>query len=309
MPAIVAVSSSIRRHRRAVAACVLTLALASGHALPGSDRLVAQSTETSTDGEAPAIVARVRANLEKERQLLLEYTYREKRRPIKISPLGKVSVDAEQTFDVFPSSDPDRPRRVLVAVDGRPPTTAERQAVARRQERDAESAANAADRERRNAERRRRAQERLEDAFRVFRFVPAGEAVLNGVRTKMVRIVPRPEVPTRSDVGRWLKKFTGTAWVSEVDGELVQLDITATDTISLGWGVIGRIGAGTRVHYERRRTPDGVWFPASARFDAKGRTLLFRTFAVESATEWFDYRPYNSALRGPDAGQPIAGRP
>ncbi|MGE3845017.1 MAG: hypothetical protein AB7I50_25920 [Vicinamibacterales bacterium] len=307
MRVIAALSSSIRRHRTAFASGILCLALG-WPALTGGSEAVAQSAG-ETDGHAKTLIARVRANLEKERRLLLEYAYRERRRPIKVSPLGRVSIDADQTFDVFPSSDPDRPRRVLVAVDGRPPTADERQSVARRQDRDAESRTSAAERERRNAQRRRRAQERLEDAFRVFRFEAAGEAVLNGVRTNMVRVLPRPEAPTRSDVGRWLKKFTGTAWVSVADDELVQLDLTATDTISLGWGVIGRIGAGTKIHYERRRTPDGVWLPASARFDARGRTLLFRAFAVESVTEWFDYRPYTSASENTTSDRPVSSQP
>lgn len=289
----------------ALAACLLAGPTKAGASQGGPD------TSTPRSAEEHTLVSRVRTNLEKERRLLLEYTYHEKRRPIRVTPLGKVSLEPEQTFAVFPSADPDRPNRVLVAIDGRPPTEEEGRAFTRRRGRNGRgSAEDPAEREHRNAERRRRAQDRLNDAFRVFRLEPAGEALLDGVRTRIVRITPRPETPTRSDVGRWLKKFVGTAWVHAEDAELVRLELTATDTISLGWGVIGRVAAGTRVTYERRRTHDGVWFPASARFDARGRTLMFRPFAVESVTEWFDYRPYSRAAQlGHDTGGTPGARP
>jgi hypothetical protein len=109
-----------------------------------------------------------------------------------------------------------------------------------------------------------------------------------------VHLIPRPDADIRSDVGKWLKKFRGIAWVDENAGQLIKLEMSATDTISIGWGFVGRIAEGTTVTYVRRPVSEGVWFPARARFDARGRTLLFRSFEVESTTEWFDYRPHGT---------------
>ena len=108
--------------------------------------------------------------------------------------------------------------------------------------------------------------------------------------TRVIAVVPRPEAQTRSDMGGWMKKFRGRAWVREDVAELVRLEMTAIDSISLGWGVIGRISEGTKITYVRRPIPDGVWLPARARFEARGRTLLFRSFDVDVTTEWFDFR-------------------
>jgi hypothetical protein len=242
--------------------------------------------------ERADLLERVKANLRRERKLLLEFTYREKRRPMKVSALGKVSVEAERTFAVHPSSDPDRPNRELIAIGGRPATAQEREEFAREQaDRLGRTPEERRERERRDAEARRKAQARLEDAFRVYTFEDQGVETRDGRTLRVVRVIPRPHAETRSDVGKWMKKFRGTAWVSDADAELVRLEMTATDSISLGWGIIGRIAEGTHLTYTRRLTASGVWFPATARFQARGRTLIFRSFEVDTTTEWFDYRP------------------
>lgn len=257
---------------------------------------VAQTGRPKTPGqsaESSALIAGVYDNLKRERQLLLEYVYREKRRPVRVSALGKLSMGDEQTLDVYPSADPDRPRRVLVAVNGRPPTEAERAEYLK----DRPPAADRREQERREAEMRRRAQERLDDAFRVFLFVAEGEDMVEGRLTRVVRVVPRPGVDTRSDVGKWLRRFAGHVWVDTNEKELVKVEMTATDSISLGWGVVGRISEGTKITYLRRPIAGGTWFPATVRYEARGRTLVFRSFELDLTTEWFDYRPYTSATR------------
>jgi len=252
-------------------------------AQPGRPATSGQSVEGS------ALSAAVYDNLKRERQLLLEHVYRERRRPVHVSALGKVSLGDEQTLDVYPSADPDRPRRVLVAVNGRPPTQAERE---RYLEGRPSASADRQERARRETEQRRRAQDRLDDAFRVFLFVPAGQEMVEGRLTRVVRVVPRPGVETRSDVGKWLKRFTGRVWVDTAEKELVKVEMVATDSISLGWGVVGRISEGTRITYLRRPSNGGLWFPATVRYEARGRTLVFRSFELDSTTEWFDYRPH-----------------
>ena len=66
---------------------------------------------------------------------------------------------------------------------------------------------------------------------------------------------------------------------------------------TLGWGVVGRIAEGTTVTFTRRPTDDGKWFPARARIEARGRTLLFRSFDLDTTTEWYGYRPVAAATR------------
>ena len=73
----------------------------------------------------------------------------------------------------------------------------------------------------------------------------------------------------------------------------------ATDTISLGWGVVGRIAEGTRVTYARHQVDMAC---GSRRADASRPTavpLLFRSFDVDMMTEWFDYRRYDPKVDRP----------
>lgn len=290
------VSLAMPRRRLAGAALVLALGLP-GEGLLG--RAATQGSEPQSPAPDPQLLAAVRENLRRERALLLEYTYHERRRPVRISPLGKVSVGPEQLFEVSPTGDPDRPQRVLLAVGGREATAAERADYAERHARDAPGAGE-------REESRRRAQERFDDAFRVYRFELRGSEPVDGLPARVVAVVPRPEVETRSDLGKWMKRFRGTAWVSEREAELLRLEMTATGTISLGWGVVGRIAEGTRITYVRRPVGGGAWLPAMARFEARGRTLLFRSFEVDSRTEWFDYRPQAAAgARGPAPQGPL----
>jgi hypothetical protein len=267
-----------------------------GHAAPQASVGEASATGAGSAVALPAedntaLLLRVRENLQRERDLLEQYAYRETRRELKISKLGKVSLGPEQTFDVLPSSDPDRPERVLVAIDGRPATEVERSEYAAWQERERVSREEAR-RERQNRPRdgRRRGRERLEDAFRVFQFETLGHEAIDGVRARVIRITPRPSAETRSDMGKWMKRFHGTAWVDDVNAELVRAELTATGAISIGWGIVGRLAEGTTITYIRKPTDNGDWLPAAAHFEARGRALLFRSFAVDSSTRWFDYR-------------------
>lgn len=297
-----------RRARMAiVVAAALLLSLESPRAGTPSPARQSPAPSPAPDNTEPPLLARIRASLQTERQQLLAYAYRERRRALKVSALGKVSLGPEQIFDILPSADVDRPRRVLIAVDGRPATDDERREYAKRHPNPAdETPAQRQQRMQREAELRRRAELRFEDAFRIFAFEAAGTDIVEGVSLKQVRITPRQQVEPRSDMGRWMKRFTGVAWVDERDAQLVRLRLVATDSISLGWGVVGRIAEGTTITYTRKPVAGGQWFPATLRFEARGRTLLFRAFDVDSTTEWFDYRPYAaaSATVGPSRHRP-----
>jgi hypothetical protein len=271
-------------------------------------RASGQATAKAEVADTNSLLQRVKTNLQRERQLLLEYSYREKRRPIRISALGKVSLGDELVFEVLPSGDPDRPRRILLSVNGRPPTPQERAEEERRHNRGTRESTpdqRAAD-ERRAADARRKAQERFEDAFRVYRFVDLGAETLGGQQARVVSVEPRPDVETKSDLGDMLKNFRGRAWVIEPDAQLVRLELEAVDSISIGWGVVARIAEGTHVTYERRAVAPGLWFPARGRVQARGRTLLFRSFAIDSVADWFDYQKIGSPAPEGGSATPIA---
>jgi hypothetical protein len=61
---------------------------------------------------------------------------------------------------------------------------------------------------------------------------------------------PRAGFEPQGKAARFLSKFHGQMWIDKSDMQLVQLDVEATDTVSLGW-VLARIHKGTRLDYEQ----------------------------------------------------------
>ena len=80
-----------------------------------------------------------------------------------------------------------------------------------------------------------------------------------------------------------MKQFEGSAWVSEIDHEIVKLDMHAKDDVTIGWGLLGRIHEGSRFIFQRRKV-ENVWLLPQITFDASGRTLLLRKFQLNVVT-------------------------
>lgn len=249
------------------------------------------------DRNAFAAMARSSARIDSDVQR--DFTYVERRREVKISALGKVSTGPLRTFEVFPAADPRRTYKRLIAIDDKPLDAAE---LARR---DAEHQRDVDEDERRmrretptqQARRKERADrdrrdtlEVLEDALRVFTITPIARESIHGHSVIKATMTPRDDARVTTRQGSWMKQFAGHAWFVEKDGQLARLDMQATDDVSIGWGVVGRLHQGSRLVVERSPVGD-VWLPARMRFTGTGRTMLFRTFELDAVTEYYDYRP------------------
>ena len=227
-----------------------------------------------------------------------EFTYLERRRDIRVSLLGKVTVGPERTFEVYPSAIPGKTYKRLIAVDGVPLDAAE---LAQRDRKRDESLRDEAER-RRNESASERA-ERLEqekeeweereavlnDALAVFDVTFTGREVINGERVLTGKARPRPDASVTTREGKWLKHFAGDVWIAEADHQIVRLDMRALDDVSIGWGIVGRVHAGSRFVFARRKI-DGAWLPSEVTFQATGRTLLFRKFQIDTTTTFSNYR-------------------
>lgn len=227
-----------------------------------------------------------------------EFTYLERRRDIRVSLLGKVTIGPLRTFEVYPSAIPGKTYKRLIAVDGVPLDAAE--LATRDRERD-ESLRKEAER-RRNESARERA-ERLEqekeeweereavlnDALAVFDVTFTGREVINGERVLTGKARPRPDARVTTREGKWLKHFAGDVWIAEADHQIVRLDMRAIDDVSIGWGIVGRVHGGSRFVFARQKI-DGAWLPSEVTFQATGRTLLFRKFQIDTTTTFSNYR-------------------
>jgi hypothetical protein len=247
---------------------------------------------------ADEFARRVRQALRLDYEIQKDFSYLERRRDVKISKLGKVSIGPLRTFEVFPSEQPGGTYKRLIAVDGAPLTADE---LARRDAEHQRDLARAAERERadtprQRAERlqkaedeRRHRDDMLEDAMAVFAPAFVGRETIDGERVLVADVKPRAAARVRTREGRWMKHFEGRIWVDDSDYQIVRLEMRAFDDVTIGWGIVGRLHEGSRLLFARRRF-DGAWVPAEVTYEASGRTLLFRPFEFRVTTTYSDYR-------------------
>jgi hypothetical protein len=269
-------------------------------AVPGQ-RATAQGPEAQNDRPLPdasSFFRQVRDSIRRDTGIEREFMYLEERRDVKISKLGKLEVGPRRTFEVYPSASPGQTYKRLIAIEGKPLDAAD---LARRDREHQENLRKAADRERREtpAQRAERLQEiaeaeqeqksMIEDGLAVFAPTIVRREWLDGHPMIVLALTPRPDARVSTREGRWMKQFEGTAWVSEIDHEVVKVDMHAKDDVTIGWGLLGRLHEGSRLTFQRRKF-ENVWLPAQITFDATGRTLLLRKFELNVVTTYSGYK-------------------
>jgi hypothetical protein len=260
--------------------------------------LVAHLAQPAAYPRPDEFARRIREALQEDQRIQTRFTFFERRRDVRISKLGKVTVGPLRTFEVYPSDDPGGTYKRLIEVDGKPLTAEE---LARRDaERQRDIAANA-ERERtesarQRAERLRKAEEErryrdamLEDAVAVYQATFVGRERMEGEQVLVAELKARPNARTKTREGRWMKHFAGRIWVDESDYQVVRLDMRAVEDLTIGWGLIGRLHQGSRVFYSRQKVYD-FWMPAELTYGGSGRTLLLRPFEISVTTTYFGYK-------------------
>jgi hypothetical protein len=248
--------------------------------------------------DAKDFARRVHAAIQLDYQIQKNFTYLERRRDIKISKLGNVTVGPLRTFEVYPSDQPGGTYKRLIEQDGKPLPAhelARRDAEHARDLREAEADLRSGNSRQQSAGLREEETEQREtdailaDAFAVFQPTYIGRETIDGKAVLVVDVKPRPDAHVKTREGRWMKHFGGRIWVDADDYAIVKVDMRAFEDISIGWGVIGRINKGCRVFYSRTRF-EHAWLPAELTYDASGRTLLFRPFQLTATTTFSGYK-------------------
>jgi hypothetical protein len=257
-------------------------------------------TPHAAESRPPAaeFARRVREALQLDYQIQKAFTYRERRRDVKISKLGKVTIGPLRTFEVFPSDRPGGTYKRLIEIDAKPLTADQlakgdaehardlREAEARER---AESPSERARRLEKVAEEHREREAILADAMAVFAPTFVGREWIDGERVLVADLTPRADARVVTREGRWMKRFAGRIWVAEAGYHVVKLDMRAFDDITIGWGVVGRAHKGSRFYISRRRF-ENAWLPAEITYEASGRTLLFRPFEFTATATFSDYK-------------------
>jgi hypothetical protein len=78
--------------------------------------------------------------------------------------------------------------------------------------------------------------------------------------------------------------------VDEASKEVLRVQATAVDDLTIGFGMVARLGEGASVTLTREPIEPALWLPTSVRFTGKGRVLLLRRIDIDQSIEWFNYR-------------------
>jgi hypothetical protein len=276
--------------------------------LAGTAGLAAQSPSPAADGAATRplpdeqqFLAEARKRLASNDLIQSRYSYRERITQLKLNPFGRtMGTGPASVYEVYPHPEEELTYRRLIERDGRPVPASElaeqdreyREKLAEWQHRLArEGSSGRAERQRKMAEARQKDEAMTREALDLFDFRIVGRDTWEDEPAILVTFTPRPGVSPRSREGRIARAFTGRAWIHEFEYEVMNVEATAIDDVSFGWGMIARIYKGSIARFTRRRVA-GVWLPAETRFDGTGRALMVRKVDIDFARDYFDYQPF-----------------
>ncbi len=269
-----------------VAAGLLATGGASEQSLPLPDR--------------DAFFAEVQKRLASNDIIQSRYSYRQKSTELKLNPFGRMGTGPVLVHEVYPHPDDKLTYRRLVERDGRPLSGAEiaeqdraylerLEEWNRRTAREGESARRL--RLQRAKEGRERDEARAREALEMFDFAIAGRDTWDGQPAIIITFTPRPDARPRTREGRIARAFSGRAWIHEHEYEVMNVEATAIDDVSFGFGIIAKLHQGSSARFVRRRM-GGRWMPVESRFEGTGRALLVRRVVIHFWREYSDYRPF-----------------
>jgi len=117
-----------------------------------------------------------------------------------------------------------------------------------------------------------------------------GEEMVNGRAALLMEASPRSGYKPKNMRARVFEKMNARIWIDKAASELVKAEAEMFDTVSVGYGVLGKIEKGTRLKLQRRLVGDGIWLIESQSLKYSARILLVKTLRSETATEWWDFR-------------------
>jgi hypothetical protein len=260
---------------------------------------LAQEDSAAVVPDTRAFLEEVRRNLQSDAALLEQYTFIETYTEKRLDGRGAVKKTKNETYEVYPSVEPRKLYRRLVARDGKPIPEKEladqdrkhEEKMARREARQA--ARSAEERARREAESQRKEREVIDEVFRMDDIRITGRELVEGRSTIVVEFEPRPGFKPLTEGGKTIQKFSGKAWIDEADRQLVRLDATLLENVGVGPIRIARLQKVASAYFVRRKINDEIWLPAEARFTGRAKMLLVFGGALDVTARYFDYRKFS----------------
>jgi len=136
-----------------------------------------------------------------------------------------------------------------------------------------------------------------------FSFRLLGSESIDGRDAWVLEGDPRPGYEPKHRDARILRKFRGRVWIDKADAQWVKLDITATDTVAIGF-LLARIHKGTHLVIDMTRVNDEVWLPKRVQLHFDARVALFKSYNEDVEQTYRDYKKFRTDSKMTVVGEP-----
>jgi hypothetical protein len=150
-------------------------------------------------------------------------------------------------------------------------------------------------------ERAKKAAEQKDDAQRALRILRAlptsslytmdGRESIAGRDTIRLNFKPNPKFSPEAKETYLLKAAEGKMWIDAESSRMVRMDATITDSVNIGWGLLGKIDKGGKLFLEQALVKGGQWRMTQLRIDATGRALIFKSIRIKQHQSGSNYEP------------------
>jgi len=146
------------------------------------------------------------------------------------------------------------------------------------------------------AEKNRKERALFWDEFvKAFRFQIIEHRILNERPTIMVSFNPDPQYRPSSIVDtKYLPKLRGQIWIDDIDKEIAHFGAEFTENVSAGFGVLGKVSAGTSYFMDLSKQIDDRWLPVKAETVLNMRALLVMKTNQKYTYEYSNYRKFST---------------
>lgn len=117
-----------------------------------------------------------------------------------------------------------------------------------------------------------------------------GEDNQDGRKLWVLACEPRAGYKPPNLRARFFEKVRGKVWIDQARKDLVRVEAEVFDTISLGFGILGRVDKGTRFALRRARSAEGLYFTQASQVKFAAKVLLFKSLSTEITTLYSGFR-------------------
>ena len=154
----------------------------------------------------------------------------------------------------------------------------------------------------RSAKRRQRLQEMIGEVRKAMDFTRLGERTVEGQRTVLYRLTPKPGYQSKSRATELLKHVTALSWVDPESANMVRFQAQVTSDFNVWGGLVLKVRRGATMEV-RQKLIDGVWLPYFAEERWQARIGLIKHRGYHQRVERTDFHP---APQFPAADSPAA---